>query len=295
MPLGDASRFTYERRLTRAFGALSPAEWFITPKVQGWPESSKAILRAAIRWKGAAVGLTTDRINGLLSELPVVAPISRAERAARVLVHVPDEQQALAYEAAARQLPKGIRVVALLPLTLGLRAAEVCALTRQSVENALSTGKLNFRRKGAKVQTFEVVQYRALFEELLACPGRQPRAQLNIGKRGPNPYTPGQRIKRVRWQKVGDILSAAGPQAQYQCLHTLVQNTAKAAGLKLRPHLLRHAFASRMNRDGASMFTIQAALNHKDVSTTALYVHPDAHDVARFMRPDPLAPPTEQG
>ena len=92
-------------------------------------------------------------------------------------------------------------------------------------------------------------------------------------------------VRPRKWEKVGQIYSAGKPHAQYQVIRRDVQNTFRAAGLeKASPHKLRHAFATRMLRDGASPFIIQAALNHKNITTTQRYVHAGSADVAKYMR-----------
>jgi integrase/recombinase XerD len=185
-------------------------------------------------------------------------------------VVIPDEDEAQGYERAAGELPRGKRAMALLALKMGFRAEELCSLDRLAVQRAVKTGELIFMRKGGKEQLFQAEVLKPLFEELLAVHAKTPRRVAAGRPRA--------------WQRAGEILSTGGPAAQYNALHALVRDTGRAAGLTLRPHLLRHAFATRMERDGASLFTIQAALNHANIQTTQRYVHPSAKDIARFIR-----------
>ena len=57
----------------------------------------------------------------------------------------------------------------------------------------------------------------------------------------------------------------------------------------ITPHQLRHAFATTMLERGADLPTLQAALGHDRLSTTAVYLHVRRDKVAAM--PDLLAPP----
>ena len=51
----------------------------------------------------------------------------------------------------------------------------------------------------------------------------------------------------------------------------------KSIGRKVRPHMLRHTFATRLMRV-TSTPTVQHLLGHKHLSSTQVYVHPNADD-----------------
>ncbi|HLK57240.1 MAG TPA: tyrosine-type recombinase/integrase [Chthonomonadaceae bacterium] len=62
-------------------------------------------------------------------------------------------------------------------------------------------------------------------------------------------------------------------------LRTLLKEARAAAGMRgatnILPHSLRHAFATRLLRNGAPLTDIQAALGHTSLQTTQLYLHTD--------------------
>lgn len=262
-PLGPKTQREYRNVLLRAFpaGTLSPT---LPAKVEKWSEPMRSLLRAAMRRRLTEEGADTSWVD---KALPVRWQVRRTLKS-------PSEEEARAYEAAAAELPRGVRVLALLPLLLGLRASEVCSLSRESVKRAVRTGELTVLRKGGVEQNVRVTRLVALLEELLDAPRAKGAVRL------------GESPVRGVWEVAGQVLAGGGPKTQYEALRLLVRETGDRAGLEgLRPHLLRHAYATRMARDGAPLFTIQTALNHASITTTQRYVHPTAEDVERFQRP----------
>lgn len=82
-----------------------------------------------------------------------------------------------------------------------------------------------------------------------------------------------------RWRKPSDWLfpSARYPDRplDFSGIFNIVADAAKRAGLKRRvtPHLLRHCFASHLLEAGTDLRTIQLLLGHRDLETTARYLH----------------------
>lgn len=220
-------------------------------RVLGWSRSRRVVLRAALKHAG-------------LTEVVVPEPPGRRRRRD---LPVPNETELTRYEAAAEdvELAPGFRAAGLMPLRMGLRAQELLQLRRREVERAADVGELIFMRKGQYEARLPAGHVRQELRELLAAPTR-------AGKRP--------------WSTVGQILSSAGgPHTQYCALLRLVRRLGRQAGLglRLRPHLLRHGFATRLVRQGAPLPVIQRWLGHASSNTTQLYVHPEVGDLAKWV------------
>lgn len=267
-PLSPQTIVSYRKILTRAFGTYAPPFGKFQQDLLTWPESMRSQLRAAISRTMKDLGHDPAP---LLRVIPTVW-------VARSAVQVPTEKETLAYEKAAMRLPQGRRALALLPLYMGFRAEELLSLTRPKVIRAVKAGEVMIMRKGGKEQALPCEHVIELFAELLATPAALPKANRIEARDTPL-------SKRIAWGTVGQILSASKPLTQYHLLHKLIAATGRVADIQgMRPHLLRHSFASRMDRDGATLSTIQSWLGHTSVATTQRYVHPDLIAGKRFVR-----------
>jgi site-specific recombinase XerD len=71
------------------------------------------------------------------------------------------------------------------------------------------------------------------------------------------------------------FLSAIGTRLTVQMIERQVRSYARALGLRVTPHMLRHSCATHLLRGGADVRYIQELLGHRGLDTTALYVKVD--------------------
>mgnify|MGYP003417742168 CR=1 FL=1 len=284
-PLSPKTTADYNKVLRRAYpngqmlqmtadgGGLSKAT---VPNVKDWPESTRKILRAALRdaWARAGFPETGQEVASKIPRLYVV----------KKKVQYPTEAEMVAFEDAVQKLKPRFRPLMMLLARVGFRSKELLRLTREQVQRGVQTDELFFEGKGGEEGSVPVSHVRGLLQDLLSSSSALPHStermrELMLQSTGGPP----------QWEEVREILAAAPAEfeTQYNLLGRLVKKTAKMAGLdpkRWSPHKLRHGFASRMNSDGAPVATIQKALRHKNVVTTMRYVHASTKDVEKYMR-----------
>ena len=134
----------------------------------------------------------------------------------------------------------------------GLRVSELSGLTLQQVD--LDNGFLRVFGKGSKERVVPV--------GTKACAALA--AYLDAGRR----YF-------VKPKKTGSqlFLSERGTAISRKMLWVLIKKYAKLAGIArpVKPHLLRHSFATHLLSGGADLRAIQEMLGHASIATTQIY------------------------
>ncbi|MDQ5979021.1 MAG: integrase/recombinase XerD [Verrucomicrobiota bacterium] len=133
----------------------------------------------------------------------------------------------------------------------GLRISELCGLSLQQVD--LENGFVRVFGKGAKERVVPL--------------GAKARDAVQT-------YLVSARPKLVKPRTGSELfISERGKAISRKTLWVIVKNSAKRAGLEksVKPHLLRHSFATHLLGGGADLRAIQEMLGHASIGTTQIY------------------------
>ncbi len=243
--------------------------------LEAWPETSRMILRAAIQrtFEDAGQG---ERGKALVRLIPAAYRVKKQVRQPTL-----DEMQV--FEVCARKMKGAQRTLILLTLRLGFRSVEVLNLDREDVERALETGELIFIKKGGAERVLPCDHVSELLKEALALPKAARHGAIDVAAE----VKAARRGAAITWHLLGETLSAGSYEVQHQCLTRAIKSCARCAKVdaaKFSPHKLRHAFASRLSRRGASMQVLKEALGHASINTTQRYVHVEREELKGYLK-----------
>jgi len=135
----------------------------------------------------------------------------------------------------------------------GLRVSELCGLRLSDIQ--MNAGSLRCIGKGNKERIVPVGR-KAL--ELIQTYLRESRPKLL--RDGSSPFL---------------FLNRKGGKMNRIVFWMLLKKYGEKAGLResLKPHMLRHSFATHLLDGGADLRSVQMMLGHADISTTQIYTH----------------------
>ncbi|MGJ8653296.1 MAG: site-specific tyrosine recombinase XerD [Opitutaceae bacterium] len=158
--------------------------------------------------------------------------------------------------------PHGLRDRAMLELfySSGLRVSELCGILLQNIN--LDEGYVRVFGKGSKERIAPIgsAAIKAVQDYMASA-----RPQFIKAKTGSELF-----------------LSQQGRAISRKMVWVLIKEHALRAGIKkpIKPHLLRHSFATHLLEGGADLRAIQEMLGHSDISTTQIYTSVQAARLA---------------
>lgn len=168
----------------------------------------------------------------------------------------PEVEKLLAAPATDTKL--GLRDRAMLELmySSGLRISEVAGLKLNDLQ--LDAGFLRATGKGSKERIVPVGQQAIAWLR---------RYQTESRPRLARPHRPASEV----------FLSTRGQKLSTKTIWHLVKQHARTAGIakNIKPHTLRHSFATHLLDGGGDLRVIQEMLGHASISTTQIYTHVD--------------------
>lgn len=251
---------------------IQAARFLEQRKIRSWPEVNGADVAAWIQ-SLSETDYTTSSLARKLSALRMFARFLVKEgirpddftelvSGPKLVRSLPDS---LSYEEVERLLeapeettPQGLRDRAFLELfySSGLRVSELCSLTLQQLD--LEQRLLRVYGKGSKERTVPIGSKAAEAIEAYLANGRPELVRPKTGS---------------------DLfLSARGVAISRKTIWHWIKQYARKAGIEkpVKPHALRHSFATHLLAGGADLRVIQELLGHSNIATTQIYTAVDS-------------------
>jgi len=238
--LANNTRTKYESIIAQV-GDRDPVSWLENRLSSKTPIGTVLPLRAAVKHYLLSEGYSEDDIGMML-------PKAKGRPSGVRDSLTPD--QLATYFLAAEEREEPVRTILLLLPRTGMRISEVCNLRTENLVRHGGVLGLMFRGKGdterfVPLSTAAQKVLRSYMDEYA------PDGWLFEGRAGP--ITP----HAVR-------------------MHTRAMRENHPELGELSPHTLRHTFATQLLRVGTDVRRVQALMGHKNIETTARYLHPDA-------------------
>lgn len=268
--LKDTSNPGSWKRVTSA----DVSDWIYALSEENYANASLCRKLSAVRALDAYL-LREHRVEKSFTEI-VVGP--KLRRKAPYTLSIQEVERLL--DAPSQTTAQGVRDRAILELfySSGLRVSELSGLLLQQID--LDLGALKVYGKGSKERVCPMGKKAV---EAIDAYLRVGRPQLVRSRTGSSVF-----------------LSARGSALSRKTIWFLVKKHSKAAGIDrpVKPHMLRHSFATHLLTGGADLRIIQELLGHADIATTQIYTsveaertrgahdefHPRSRDLAKGER-----------
>jgi integrase/recombinase XerD len=236
--------------------AESLRKWIVRLSEQGFAVTSLARKLSALRMLARYLVKEAIRADDFSEQ--VVRPRFR-----RDLPEVLSRQEVLTLlQSVPRNDPQGLRDYAMIELfySSGLRVSELCGLLLQSVR--IEEAYLRVHGKGAKERVVPMGSKAVAAIEAYLTAGRPAMVKAKTGS--------------------ALFLSRLGRPISRKTIWVLLRRYAQMAGIrkKVKPHGLRHSFATHLLEGGADLRVIQEMLGHASIATTQIYT---AVEVERLL------------
>ena len=139
----------------------------------------------------------------------------------------------------------------------GMRVSELCSLNRDEIDT--KRGELSVMGKGSKIRL------------VFLSPEAKESLQIYLDKRSDV-----DEALFIRIPKTGNYSKESNLRLTPRTIQRIVKKYAIKAGIigkRVRPHKLRHSFATDLLRNGADIRSVQSLLGHSSVTTTQIYTH----------------------